>query len=671
MMRLGGICLLLVLLLVACATPSPQQPQPQPLPPTDTPADASPDSASADGADVPASPPAGNPPSPVNPPPAGNPAPSEGAPPDGTAGRTVPDAEPSPTPGTVDVPASAPEPAVLLLDPTDSAGITGTAGPVLTSGIAEDLMEEMLPGLDLPLAGMLPPGALPPAETENGAEPQDRTAEAGSGPEPGSAGADAADPGQTGSSSPAAGSMNDSNPVPEPVPRPSQPEVPAAPTPVAPPSAPAAGAAAAPAPEPGSSAAAPARPAADPPPRPAAPRAGVARPSEPRPAPAEPARPVMPPPARSQPSPAAESVPAPGPSVAAASRAAPARSATADPAAGTIRRIYGRPGDDIDVNFPGSGWLFLGIEGGERGIEFLRRSAAPESTSFLFRALDLGEYRISFQRQDMVAGEILEERILVSVLPPDDFTRAVAAAGSRANGDAAQQGGGTPATSAAGSADGAGQTAGTASVAGSGAGRSDAKQRIRDEAERLFRAGKYPESIERLRSLGGDDPEITDRIAEAYRLGGSEAEAVPFWERNLDAGGEWADRAQASLYSAAIRRKDRGAFDRYLPAVLEGLGSVPVDGLILSGARYREEDGDVPGAIELYREYLDRNPADGDPGEAWYRLGRLYESEGPHRDLKTALQAYRTVHDRYPVSAFWRPARERMQYLNRHIFDLR
>jgi hypothetical protein len=54
-----------------------------------------------------------------------------------------------------------------------------------------------------------------------------------------------------------------------------------------------------------------------------------------------------------------------------------------------------------------------------------------------------------------------------------------------------------------------------------------------------------------------------------------------------------------------------------------------------------------------------------------YQLAQRLEEPGPKRDLRLSLYYYQLLMDRYPVSRYWEPSRERTEYLNRHYFEVR
>ncbi|MFO8043970.1 MAG: hypothetical protein R6U25_12265 [Alkalispirochaeta sp.] len=144
--------------------------------------------------------------------------------------------------------------------------------------------------------------------------------------------------------------------------------------------------------------------------------------------------------------------------------------------------------------------------------------------------------------------------------------------------------------------------------------------------------------------------------------GGDSASAGDGRQPEGNAAGEDADAAGAG-----------GASEEEAAAV--GAGGVPTD---LAQADYAEllarvDDleaaGDHQGAVDLLEAM--RREGMGRDDELIMRLAQLYESEWSGRDLPHARELYHRVVDNYPLSRWRGPARERIEYLNRHFFHIR
>jgi hypothetical protein len=92
------------------------------------------------------------------------------------------------------------------------------------------------------------------------------------------------------------------------------------------------------------------------------------------------------------------------------------------------------------------------------------------------------------------------------------------------------------------------------------------------------------------------------------------------------------------------------------------------DGLLLF-AKNELAGGRVASAIAALDHFLALYPAGMD--EVFYLYGASLEQPGPLKDVKRAYDFYKRVCDDYPQSELWDKASERMNYINRHYFEIR
>jgi len=99
----------------------------------------------------------------------------------------------------------------------------------------------------------------------------------------------------------------------------------------------------------------------------------------------------------------------------------------------------------------------------------------------------------------------------------------------------------------------------------------------------------------------------------------------------------------------------------------QSLSERTTDELRTLAASFRT-DGRIGDEREVLQVILNRGTTNYD--EILFRLAQLYESQ-PGRDLRLARELYRQILDEYPFSALWEDSRRRVEYLNRHFFDIR
>jgi hypothetical protein len=328
--------------------------------------------------------------------------------------------------------------------------------------------------------------------------------------------------------------------------------------------------------------------------------------------------------------------PAPAPSTAAA---------TPPAAAAPDRVVYARPNDDVEIVLTGEGWVLLGIDGptfaaGSAGLRFVRRDLAKDRTVFAFHAERLGEYAVSFQRQQLSTGMLDASRAQVKVVQPDELAATIGSQGG---------------------------SGGSSSVAIEG-------DRVvaRAAADRLYALGLDKAALAEYRKLAADssgDPVVTGKIADLAEKLGNPTDALAQWS-SLASLPEYRERAVAGIVRAAASLGDGGRIASNLDALYKIRG-FPVNRELVEVARYAERASDSVLELTALEEYLSRYPAGGELDEVYYRLGLLLEKAWEGRDLKRSRECYEAVVSQYPTSAFALSAGDRIDYLKRHFFYVR
>jgi tetratricopeptide (TPR) repeat protein len=335
------------------------------------------------------------------------------------------------------------------------------------------------------------------------------------------------------------------------------------------------------------------------------------------------------------------------------------------------REVLARRGDPVELSFEGEGWLFAsggrgsGADVGREaeGLEFGGSSSGQGRTRFSFTARALGEYSLIFQLQDHQAGMLRNEVVRLRVLDDEAFAReltgAAGAAGGAGDPEYPWRAGGSE--SAAGPIVSAASTGEHLGAVGASVPRAD----------RLFELGEYELALDSyLREYRAGDPYLNERIAESYAAIGDYGAAATYYRVNLRGPADYRDRAIVGLVRSALALEDEKLVIDTIPALLT-VESVPVQTELLGLARYLHLRARGAMAMELLGEYARRYPFGAGMDEALYRMAQLYESESVLRDLAAARSTYRRVYREWPESPFSEPAYQRLQYLERHFFDVR
>ncbi len=330
--------------------------------------------------------------------------------------------------------------------------------------------------------------------------------------------------------------------------------------------------------------------------------------------------------------------PAAGAAVAQQAAGAPATQQA--PPYGRLREIYARVGDEMQIGLDGPGYLFLGFpdaQAAAAGMSFKSKESRDGKTWFTFEAVKLGTYDLDFVQQDNTTGSSARETVRVHVLSDQDFAAAVSQSASQAQTvDSAAADAGDPAF-----------------------------------ASRLSGVGAYEAAVsELLKGYRDGNPDLNDRIAQLYFLMGSYDAAAKYYQKNLAPPGPYADAAVLGLVRVAAAQNDQTGLMGQLKRLLAIQDPSAEEPLILA-MRMERDQSQVGVALDLAAEYLSRYPSGRWRDEAEYTAARLLEADSPFRDIAKARDLYGDVVSSYPVGAFAAPARDRLQYIERHFYQIR
>jgi len=314
------------------------------------------------------------------------------------------------------------------------------------------------------------------------------------------------------------------------------------------------------------------------------------------------------------------------------------------------RVVRATVGQLVEVPFRGTGWVYLGEAGAQRGIIYDSRRLEPEGQSFIFRTERAGEYALKFYRQDFIRDFIINDYVQVIVGasaetagtgwfgPSVDRGRVVAeprwpsalgeAQALRADGRPAQ-----PDAPAAGPA--AGSTANTPPSAAP------------------VRPSTSPPTETPVPSA---TPSATPPAASQV------APATPAATRPTTPAVTSPTPAATSPTATppAVPDASKNTASE-LPAYVD-----PAE--YLEKAKEEFAAGRVASAISFLDRFCEQYPSGTD--ETWWLYGQFYEANSPSRNILAALNSYRRLVQEYPQSSRFDDARKRIAYLQRYYINI-
>jgi hypothetical protein len=268
-------------------------------------------------------------------------------------------------------------------------------------------------------------------------------------------------------------------------------------------------------------------------------------------------------------------------------------------------------GQNLDVWYPGAGWVFLGDASAQNGLGYQNRKLDKGDTLFAFKALKEGAYVLDFSRFDVLEDAFSEDSLSVTVtaslaerrdrVRAPDY-RAPVVSTPVADGTTGSAG----ATGATDSAGVAASTAASTTVSAPTVGVTSTRTAARAVTPATSAAA------------GVDEPTL---------------------------------QAVNSASTVAATQPASGAADA------------------LDKARKALAAGDAVGALAQLDAFF--SVAIESLDEGWFLRGQAYEANGSARDVRKALAAYETLTAAFPESARWKDADARIRYLKQFYLRIR
>ncbi|MFW5684904.1 MAG: hypothetical protein ACOC1I_08630, partial [Spirochaetota bacterium] len=172
------------------------------------------------------------------------------------------------------------------------------------------------------------------------------------------------------------------------------------------------------------------------------------------------------------------------------------------------------------------------------------------------------------------------------------------------------------------------------------------------------------------------DETVTESLISAGNANASPAVARAFWRALASSGSSRAPQARRALVELSLEHGGAGELAEAL-VLLDEAGEAGPDelargALVLADAGSQEAVPILARAVRGDRAGGEATRlvfASGD--ETLYELARFLERPGDQRDLRRSAAIYEHIVDDRPLSARWDDSRERLEFLQRHYFDVR
>jgi hypothetical protein len=297
------------------------------------------------------------------------------------------------------------------------------------------------------------------------------------------------------------------------------------------------------------------------------------------------------------------------------------------------RTVRATLGQLVVIPFRGTGWVYLGEAGAQRGIVYDSRRLDPEGQNFVFRTEAPGEYALKFYRQDFIRDFILNDYVKVIVGPPPE-------------------------------------TAGTAWFNPS------------VDRGRVIAEPRWPTSLAEAEALRADTrPSRSDAPAPTEPIQPNPPSVPPTGTPspppaepvNPPSAQPPATPAQPAVTPPTTPLAPPSQPAVTSPPTTPAQPTPPADLAVdlesyLEKAKEEFNAGRVASAISILDQLRAYYPIEGD--EVLWLYGQFYEANSPSRNILTSLEYYRRLMNEYPQSSRYDDARRRVAYLQRYYINI-
>ena len=291
----------------------------------------------------------------------------------------------------------------------------------------------------------------------------------------------------------------------------------------------------------------------------------------------------------------------------------------------------------VDIIYPGSGWIYLGEEGGDHFTFYGRKQGRGEST-FTLRSKKAGKALLHFYKNDALTGKYIDDYIELNVtqeaaldaahVEAPSYAQAVPQKYERKNPN--EEADEIPAQAENDAPNSESKKNSSETVTSNTDEKNGAEQNANDEIAR--NSAQEVAASEKVQTVIQTSPTQEES---ASRTSIAAAQNPPPRNENPE------KDSQAASNAASLLERAQKAYDE---------------------KRYAD-------ALDLVRKFLDIATENIDAGI--FLEGQILEAKSEVRDIKSAIGSYDTVVKNFPQSKFWTRANEREIYLKRFYINIR
>lgn len=274
----------------------------------------------------------------------------------------------------------------------------------------------------------------------------------------------------------------------------------------------------------------------------------------------------------------------------------------------------------VEITYPGHGWVYVGEQTSQPGLKYEQRKLQDDNSIFMFTAEKRGDYVLHFSYFDVFTNDFITDAVAVSV----SAARSTAAKSTVKAPDYQNEADAAETQAKKNTKETASQPSSN-STANTGTGTTTHTAQAAPEAPQTAGSGSQSKNSEQVIAAG-----TTEAASPVMGNTGS-----------ITAQNSAATTAEESLSSDQLLEKARTAI----------------------------ASADAGTALAYLDTFFTK--AEQKLDEGWFLKGRAYELNGSARNIRLALDAYRTLTDTFPQSKFWAEADARIRYITGFYINIR
>ena len=274
----------------------------------------------------------------------------------------------------------------------------------------------------------------------------------------------------------------------------------------------------------------------------------------------------------------------------------------------------------LDVTYPGSGWIYMGLTDNSKDIAYFGRKLGTKDTKFSLQARAAGTKIIHFYRNDPLTGQYLDDYIEVIISAENGSNKTHVAA-------------------------------------------PDYKLPVQKKEKPVKKAEETSEELNKA------TPEVTTPSAAAASVPAAtpQTSTKPTVKSEEPAKKQETAKPVSDVSSKSIPEPQAPAPTVTETAVPSQTSANPDS--LLQEAQLLYNEKEYKTALSKLNQFFEYSTDNRD--EALYLKGQILEAKSEVRDIKGAIDAYTTLTKNYPASKYWDDANKRIIYLKRFYLEVR